>query len=253
MCLCVYVKDSTETRPSQRKISSAVLTDSASIGAGQEIGKAYSETRRTLDLRSGSSHALADFKTILCSHYKKLEAKPFSWLKGVKAVDAGTYYLNLAMVEKTLAESMMSSLASSSAHEIKRQEYLYSRPKKQTLVCLDQLFYRFKTKRTSTQGQITSHGQRVEAAGAVQTLTLAEPPATRSKVALSPSPSNVPVVVVSEGGDAQCKLQSVKRVAIYGGAGCEKTSCLMKAARMYADEQLWPGARALLFWKLRDP
>ena len=55
------------------------------------------------------------------------------------------------MVEKSCAEQMISTLASSSAKEIERREYLYFRPEKQSIVRLDGLYPQFQKPKPSEQ------------------------------------------------------------------------------------------------------
>ena len=117
-------------------------------------------------------------------------------MKEAEAVDASTFYLNLSFVEKSYAEGMMATLASSSAKEIGRQEYLYSQPAKQTLVHLDGLFPQFQKPRLSEQHTAIAGKQSSEDADLPSAET------RHGVVAIGAGASNASAVVVGSKEDA---------------------------------------------------
>ena len=165
------------------------------------------------------------------------ELKPFGWLaedSECPSITITNYIRHLAVVGESRAEKMISEQIASSAVERQRCEYLYSNVEKHDLVRLENIFEDLDSGRL-----LTCSAQNISA----------------SNVATAQAPSTRPGVAVSgqEGGGSFSKPVRWM-VGIYGGAGCGKTSSVLKLYSLYARDQLWRKRfKLFLFWRLRDP
>ena len=176
----------------------------------------------------------------LRSHFRTIdqeELKSFSWLvddSDCPPITILNYIRHLAVVGKTRADTMISERVASSAAEDKRCEYLYSNAEKHDLVQLENIFDDLDSGRLSKQCSDFD----------TTSTNVAEPPAKRSAVVVVPEQE--------EGGSLSKPPRWL--VGIYGGAGCGKTSTILKLCSLYAREQLWRKRfKLFLFWRLRDP
>ena len=148
-------------------------------------------------------------------------------------ITISNYIRHLTVVGKTRADTMISERVASSAAEDKRCEYLYSNAEKHELFQLENIFDDLDS------GRLSKCSENI---------------ATTSNVAIAQPPSNDSDAVVS--GQEARSLSKPPRwlVGIYGGAGCGKTSSVLKLYSLYAREQLWRNRfKLVLFWRLRDP
>ena len=176
----------------------------------------------------------------LRSHFRTIDQedlKSFSWLvddSDCPPITILNYIRHLAVVGKTRADTMISERVASSAAEDKRCEYLYSNADKHDLVQLENIFDDLDSGRLSKQCSDFD----------TTSTNVAEPPAKRSAVVVVPGRE--------EGGSLSKPPRWL--VGIYGGAGCGKTSTILKLCSLYAREQLWRKRfKLFLFWRLRDP
>ena len=177
----------------------------------------------------------------LRSHFRTIdqeELKSFSWLvddPDCPPITISNYIRHLAVVGKTRADTMISERVASSAAEDKRCEYLYSNAEKRDLIQLENIFDDLDS------GRLSKCSENI-----ATTCT--------SNVATAQPPSNDSDAVVS-GQEARSLSKPLRwLVGIYGGAGCGKTSSILKLYSLYAREQLWRNRFQLfLFWRLRDP
>ena len=174
----------------------------------------------------------------LRSHFKAFdqeELRAFSWLvedAECPPIRITNYIRHLAVVGKSRADQMISEQIASSATEGKRSEYLYSNAEKHEFVQLENIFDDLDS------GRLSKCGENI----ATSNVASAQPPSNRSGAVVS--------------GQEARSLSKPPRwlVGIYGGAGCGKTSSILKLYSLYAREQLWRNRfKLVLFWRLRDP
>ena len=118
----------------------------------------------------------------------------------------------------------------SSAYEQKRHEDLSTKARKERTVHLENIFEEHRDDQNTGSSNVASSSR---------------------------APSNVSAVVSADGKEGERSrslLQNMRKlVGIYGSAGCGKTATLMRAASLYAREQLWRSRfRLFLYWRLRE-
>ena len=179
------------------------------------------------------------FDESLRSYFKNIdqeELSPFSWLiedPDCPPITIANYIRHLAVVGKSQADHMISERIASSTAERQRCEYLYSNAEKHDLVRLENIFEDLDSGRLSKCSINTASSN----------VASAQPPSNRSGA-----------VVSGQEGGASFTKPARWLVGVDGGAGCGKTSSLLKLYSLYARKQLWRNRfKLVLFWRLRDP
>ena len=178
-------------------------------------------------------HEFTQFDADLRSYYESIEElRPLSWIKDKSACVKMSDTCRLAMIDKEDAKVMASDQMASSVYEQKRREDLSTKARKERTVHLENIFEEHRDDQNTGSSNVASSSR---------------------------APSNVSAVVSADGKEGErssswYRLQNMrKQVGIYGSAGCGKTATLMRAASLYAREQLWRSRfRLFLYWRLRE-
>ena len=176
-------------------------------------------------------HDFTQFDADLRSYYESIEElRPLSWIKDKSACVKMSDTCRLGMIDKEDAKVMASDQMASSAYEQKRHEDLRTKARKERTVHLENIFEEHRDDQNTGSSNVASSSR---------------------------APSNVSAVVSADGKEGERSsslLQNMRKlVGIYGSAGCGKTATLMRAASLYAREQLWRSRfRLFLYWRLRE-